>query len=118
MKDADGKHVDPIRPESEAGKQPADVRLLIVRLLELEAINPADLTSQQSEALTLWQGQIGDQNERNDTAEQFIRAGGALIRFIEFLRACGLNDHAEEIDAVVVKALEALGWRRPAPPGE
>lgn len=110
MKDADGNHIDPIRNASEVGTTPTDARPLIVRLVELEAMDPDKRTTIQAEAMALWQSQIGDLAERQETVGHFIRQGGPFDRFTDYLRDCGLGDASVKIYDALYKAIEAVGW--------
>lgn len=102
--------IDPVRQRSSQGKAPADTRPLVVRLMEIEAIQPADRSVVQTEALDLWQAKIGDLAERRETVGHFIREGGPLDGVTHFLCECGLSKHSARIYDVVHEAIEAVGW--------
>jgi len=108
------RETDPVSTESKSGTEPRDPRPLITKLLQIEAIAAGKRTELQIEALDLWQGEVGDLEERFETCQRFLRPGGPADRWLDFLRACGLEKVAAEMMATIHKAFKQLGGP-PAP---
>ena len=102
------RETDPASVTCEAGNTPRDPRPMITKLLEIEAIAAGERTLLQTEALELWQGELGDPDDRAEVVDRFLKEGGPLSRFVKFLQRCERTDFAIELSAVAVAAGSAV----------